>query len=107
LLGKGPASKGYEAIIHTLKAIRPQCEITTDSTHRRWIGSSNGPGGDPRKWTREIAVAKARGERGPAAKRHAMTVVQQEEYDERMAAAREQGWFDTELADENDFEGEE
>lgn len=97
LLGKGPASKDYDKLVWGLKAIRPQCEITTDSTHRRWIGSTNAPGGGPRKWTREIAVARARGETGPAAKRHAMTVVQQEEYDERMAEAREQGWFDTEL----------
>ena len=94
LLGKGPASEDYDELIYTLKAIRPQCEITSDSTHRRWIGTSNGPGGGPRKWTREIAVAKARGEEGPAAKRHAMTVVQREEYDERMAEARRQGWRD-------------
>ncbi len=94
LLGKGPASEDYDELIYGLKAIRPQCEITTDSTHRRWIGSTNGPGGGPRKWTREIAVAKARGEEGPAAKRHAMTVVQTEEYDERMLEARRRGWID-------------
>ncbi len=102
LLGKGSAAHDYERIMSTLKAIRPQLTITSDSTHRRWIGTTNGPGGGPRIYTRESAAARARGVRGAGVKQHAMQTSINTEQAEYMERAREEGWYDVELEGEDE-----
>ncbi len=102
LLGKGVAAKDYGSIISTLKAIRPQLTITSDSTHRRWIGSTNGPGHGPRIYTRESEVARQRGVRGSGVKQHAMQTSINTETAEYLQRAREEGWYDVELEGEGE-----
>ncbi len=106
LLGKGPAAPFYEELIHTLKAIRPQLTITSDSTHRRWIGRTNGPGGTRRIYTRASDEARERGAKGPAVKQHAMQTSVDTEQAQYLRRAEAEGWYDEELVEYQDEEFE-
>jgi len=63
LLGIGPESPKFAAVISAILAIRPEADVTSDSvTIRRLVGRTNGRGGGPRALTR--LQDQARGECG-------------------------------------------
>ncbi len=100
LLGFGPASKGYDAVIALITCRRPDCSITSDSvTIRRLAGRTNGPGGGPRVLTREQDKARAMGLTGADVKAFALCAQGGTERDAEIDAAHAAGWFDVELFD--------
>lgn len=53
LLGIGPESPRFDAVIELILSLRPEADITSDSvTIRRLVGRTNGPGGGPRSLTK-------------------------------------------------------
>lgn len=100
LLGFGPASKGYDAVIELIKSRRPNCSITSDSvTIRRLAGRTNGKGGGPRILTQEQDKARAMGMVGAEVKAYALCAQGAVERDAELDAAHAAGWFDVELFD--------
>jgi hypothetical protein len=100
LLGLGPESKRYRAVIECIKSRRPNAEITSDSvTVRRLVGRTNGKGGGPRALTRYQDEAKAAGITGPDVKAYALQKQGHDEYQGELDRAHAAGWYDTELYD--------
>lgn len=110
LLGLGPKSKRdkgqklnrYWRAIETIRAIRPNCKITSDSAIAPSIsGRDNGPGGGPRIYTALQDEARAKGlQTSSERKAYAFTKHGHALVDETKARAAAQGWRDTELDDE-------
>jgi hypothetical protein len=101
LLGLGPESPRYAAVIRCIKSRRPNAKITTDSvTVRRLAGRKNGRGGGPRALTKYQDVARAMG-MTDAAKVKAYGLMRQggDEYNATLDRAHAAGWFDEELYD--------
>lgn len=101
LLGLGPASKGYDAVIRTIKTRRPDCSITSDScTTARLVGRTNGPKSGPRILTITQDEGRALGlESSAAIKEYGLRVQGDAERDEDMDRRHAAGWFDVELFD--------
>jgi hypothetical protein len=101
LLGLGPESTRFAAVIAAIKAIRPNADITSDSvTVRRLVGRTNGRGGGPRAITKYQDEARARGERdAQAVKAYALQSEGLDERDREIVRANAAGWYDDELFD--------
>lgn len=98
LLGLGPESKRFAAAVRTIKALRPNAEITSDSvTIRRLVGRTNGKGGGPRALTRYQDTARAAGIANP--KTYGLMMQGLDERDRELDRAYAAGWFDEELYD--------
>lgn len=100
LLGLGPESKRYKAVIECIRSRRPNAEITSDSvTIRRLVGRKNGRGGGPRTLTKYQDLAKAEGCTGSDVKAYALQKQGRDEYEAELDRAHAAGWFDEELYD--------
>lgn len=100
LLGLGPESKRYAAAIATIKRIRPNASITSDSvTIRRLVGRTNGRGGGPRALTKYQDEARARGLDAADVKAFALQKQGSDEYEAELDRLEAAGWFDVELFD--------
>lgn len=101
LLGLGPESKRFAAAIRTIKRIRPNAEITSDSvTIRRLVGRTNGRGNGPRALTKAQDEIRAMGVTDTTAiKSGALIRHGFDELDRERDAALAAGWFDVELFD--------
>lgn len=101
LLGLGPESKRFSAVIALIKSLRPNAAITSDSvTIRRLVGRTNGRGNGPRALTLAQDKARALGVTDPAAVKEAGLVMQGfAEIDRDRERAEAAGWFDVELFD--------
>jgi hypothetical protein len=96
LLGIGPESKQWKAVLRTVLEIRPDADITSDSvTIRRLVGRTNGRGGKPRALTAAQDAARALGMHDAKdVKSHALITQGFAELDEEKARARAMGWRD-------------
>lgn len=101
LLGLGPESKRFAAVIRCIKSRRPNADITSDSvTIRRLVGRTNGRGGAPRKLTRYQDEARAQGfVSAYDVKAAALGRLSVEGVDEQIDRANAAGWYDDELFD--------
>lgn len=101
LLGLGPESPRFAEAIATIKRIRPNAAITSDSvTIRRLVGRTNGPKKGPRAITRYQDAARARGiVDSKGVKAYAVAKQGEDEYQRELDRAHAAGWFDTELYD--------
>lgn len=101
LLGLGPESKRYAAVIRCIKSRRPNAVITSDSvTIRRLVGRKNGRGGGPRALTKYQDEARANGMTDTAdIKEYGLGMHCTDERDREIERANALGWYDTELFD--------
>jgi hypothetical protein len=101
LLGLGPESKRFAEAIRTIRRIRPNAEITSDSvTIRRLVGRTNGRGNGPRSLTKAQDEIRAMGVTDTTAVKAGALIRQGfDELDREREAALAAGWFDVELFD--------
>lgn len=102
LLGIGPKARGgrFWKAIDAIKSVRPNCKVTSDSALVIGIvGSSNGPKGTPRIYTKLQAEARAKGMKGSDAKEYALMGEGFAKLDANRVRAEDAGWFDEELYD--------
>ncbi len=101
LLGLGPQSDRFAAVIRCIKSRRPNAVITCDSvTVRRLAGRKNGRGGGPRALTRYQDEARARGLKdGVEVKAYGLMRQGDDARNVELDRAHAAGWFDTELYD--------
>ena len=108
LLGLGPKSKRdagqtlnrYWRAVEAIKAVRPNCQITSDSALVPGIsGRTNGPGGTPRVYTRLQDEARTLGLRSSAAKQYGIQGEGAIKLHADRVRAEDAGWYDDELYD--------
>lgn len=101
LLGLGPESPKFAEAIATIRRIRPNAAITSDSvTVRRLVSRTNGPKRGPRAITRYQDEARARGiVDSKGVKAYAIAKQGADEYQRELDTAHAAGWFDSELYD--------
>jgi hypothetical protein len=102
LLGIGPKAKlgRFRRAIEAIKAVRPNCEVTSDSALvPSLVGRTNGPGGTPRILTKLQDDARKLGFSGSAAKEYGLMGEGFAKLDADRIRAEEAGWFDEELYD--------
>jgi hypothetical protein len=98
LLGMGPKSKGWAAMVRAIRDSFPQATIYSDSVDiRAQVGRTNGPQGGARRITVAQDRARARGVTGSDIKAAALIEVGTQDARAAAQAARRQGWFDPEL----------
>lgn len=105
LLGLGPKSKNFRAVIALIKGIRPNCTITSDSVTalRGQVGRTNGRGGAPRALTAAQDRARELGAKGSTeVKACALGMLGREQMRRDRDRATAAGWFDVELYDSAD-----
>lgn len=96
LLGIGPESPRWAAVLRTILTRRPDADITSDSvTIRRLVGRTNGRNGGPRALTAAQDHARAIGITGVAeVKAHALITQGFAELGAEKVRARQLGWRD-------------
>lgn len=100
LLGIGPKSDRYGAVIACIRSLRPNASITSDSADVcRLVGRTNRGKPYVRPMTRYSDEARALGIRGPDVKAYALSKHSGDERERQLDRAHAAGWFDTELYD--------
>jgi len=107
LLGIGPKAKlgRFRKAIDAIKAVQPNCEVTSDSALvPSLVGRTNGPGGKPRILTKLQDDARQLGLRGHQTKEYGLKHQGWAENADNIRRAQAQGWRDVELDQEDDVE---
>lgn len=102
LLGIGPRAKlrRFWKAIEAIKAVRPNCTVTSDSALvPSLVGRTNGPGGGPRILTALQDDARKLGLKGHETKEYGLARQGFAEIDADRIRAEDAGWFDEELYD--------